>query len=535
MWRIKILSGSQKGKSYSLKSGSNKFGRGEQSDCRIDSAQVSKQHFEIVVRDDKFFLKDLESSNGTFVNGVRVRNALLKKGDKIAVHDIVLELTDQTEAKSSKALSSPTRPVALAAQPQLSPNLSSHHQEEVISASEISLESGPNVFDPAKYVDKYLEKAVYPALFQLTHKFDLRIVVIGFSLVFVFVMTLLAIVPMSNITQETVQTESRRRALTLARALAQANEKVVRNNDFASYTTDLILREDGIEDVFIISKDGAIIAPSERVGSRPKQAGFINQIRGAMRESSAVLSSNQIIASAPILAFDSDLQQNTAKATVVVVYDPQSLTFSDGRAFSMFFQMLLISLLLGFGMFYLLAQVAEYPLQALKKNLDELLAHRTDHLQLPIKSKALSDVIINLNSLISRAGMASGPQLMDQPGLNETEIRNVIKIMGFPALLLNKLGMIVDVNHQFEALTGYTAGNLVQKNLSALPDQALQKNLQELVAKAQAQSQVIAQDQIEIASMMLSIQCQALGAVSGGADFYLISFAPLMESQGGAA
>jgi PAS domain S-box-containing protein len=142
---------------------------------------------------------------------------------------------------------------------------------------------------------------------------------------------------------------------------------------------------------------------------------------------------------------------------------------------------------------------------------------------------------VNLNSLISRAGMSTGPQLMDQQGLNEIELKNVVKIMGFPALLLNKLGMIVDVNPQFEALTGYSSVVLLQKNLSALPDQALQKNLQELIKKSQSQSQITARDQIEMASMMLSIQCQSLGTPNGGSEFYLISFAPLTESQGGAA
>jgi PAS domain S-box-containing protein len=136
---------------------------------------------------------------------------------------------------------------------------------------------------------------------------------------------------------------------------------------------------------------------------------------------------------------------------------------------------------------------------------------------------------------VSRGGVSGGPQLLEHSGINENEIRNIIKIMGFPGLLINKMGMILEINPQFEALTGYSAMQLFNQNIVAIPDQALQKNLQELIKKSGAQPQVTVNDQIEISSMMLSIQCQALGQSNGQPEFYLISFAPLTESQGGAA
>jgi PAS domain S-box-containing protein len=201
----------------------------------------------------------------------------------------------------------------------------------------------------------------------------------------------------------------------------------------------------------------------------------------------------------------------------------------------MFIQMLAIALLLGFVMFYLLAKVVEYPLVQLKKNLDEVLSNKVDHVQTSIRSQALHDVLVNINSLVSRGGVSGGPQLLEHSGINENEIRNIIKIMGFPGLLINKMGMILEINPQFEALTGYSAMQLFNQNIVAIPDQALQKNLQELIKKSGAQPQVTVNDQIEISSMMLSIQCQALGQSNGQPEFYLISFAPLTESQGGAA
>ncbi|NBQ54444.1 MAG: hypothetical protein EBU49_12825 [Proteobacteria bacterium] len=123
------------------------------------------------------------------------------------------------------------------------------NKEQMLN-QDLQNESFKRLQDVKRKVEDYLSRTVYPALFQLTHQFDLKQVVIGFSLVFVFILTLLSVVPMTSISKESIQTESRRRAITLARALAQANEKVIRSNDLSNYTTDLILREDGINDVF---------------------------------------------------------------------------------------------------------------------------------------------------------------------------------------------------------------------------------------------------------------------------------------------
>lgn len=60
---------------------------GRQPDCalRIPTGDVSRRHCEITVGDKDVILKDLRSSNGTFVNGERVAEAKLKAGDKLSV------------------------------------------------------------------------------------------------------------------------------------------------------------------------------------------------------------------------------------------------------------------------------------------------------------------------------------------------------------------------------------------------------------------------------------------------------------------
>ncbi|MEO0247748.1 MAG: FHA domain-containing protein, partial [candidate division WOR-3 bacterium] len=54
-------------------------------DISLDDKTVSRRHARIVRRDNRYFIEDLESLNGTFVNNLRIKEAKLKHGDLITV------------------------------------------------------------------------------------------------------------------------------------------------------------------------------------------------------------------------------------------------------------------------------------------------------------------------------------------------------------------------------------------------------------------------------------------------------------------
>lgn len=64
---------------------------GRQTDCqiRIPSGDVSRHHCEIAVGGESVSVRDLGSSNGTFVNKRRVTQTDVQAGDLIAVGDMV--------------------------------------------------------------------------------------------------------------------------------------------------------------------------------------------------------------------------------------------------------------------------------------------------------------------------------------------------------------------------------------------------------------------------------------------------------------
>ena len=60
-------------------------GRKEDCDVRLDHKSVSKMHCVLVKTDGLLLLRDLGSTNGTRVNGTRVRRAALLPNDQIAI------------------------------------------------------------------------------------------------------------------------------------------------------------------------------------------------------------------------------------------------------------------------------------------------------------------------------------------------------------------------------------------------------------------------------------------------------------------
>jgi pSer/pThr/pTyr-binding forkhead associated (FHA) protein len=60
-------------------------GRAARADFVVDAALVSRLHCRLTLDDSGLGVEDLESTNGTWVNGRKVRRAPLVSGDKLKV------------------------------------------------------------------------------------------------------------------------------------------------------------------------------------------------------------------------------------------------------------------------------------------------------------------------------------------------------------------------------------------------------------------------------------------------------------------
>lgn len=64
-------------------------GRDSDADLQIPLAEVSRRHCEISIKKDKVSVRDLGSSNGTYINNKRIQQATLSAGNTLTVGPVV--------------------------------------------------------------------------------------------------------------------------------------------------------------------------------------------------------------------------------------------------------------------------------------------------------------------------------------------------------------------------------------------------------------------------------------------------------------
>ncbi|MCB0308828.1 MAG: GGDEF domain-containing protein [Bdellovibrionales bacterium] len=95
-----IIHGSDFGKRHSLEKQEMLIGRGEHTDVRILSENVSRQHAKIFRKGQDFIVEDLNSTNGTFINTKKVVQSTLRDGDLVLIGNTILKFISGTNIEN---------------------------------------------------------------------------------------------------------------------------------------------------------------------------------------------------------------------------------------------------------------------------------------------------------------------------------------------------------------------------------------------------------------------------------------------------
>lgn len=75
------------------------IGRDSKSDIQLDDASVSRRHASLTRINNQFFVEDLGSTNGTYLNKKKVTMHILKNGDKIVVGHFLVNFESEQDQK----------------------------------------------------------------------------------------------------------------------------------------------------------------------------------------------------------------------------------------------------------------------------------------------------------------------------------------------------------------------------------------------------------------------------------------------------
>ena len=102
---LRFISGKYQGGEYPLQeAGELIIGRSSELDMVLIEDMVSRKHAKISLAPGAISIADLGSTNGTFVNGEKVKKARLKEGDRILIGTSILKLVSATRQEGETAL-----------------------------------------------------------------------------------------------------------------------------------------------------------------------------------------------------------------------------------------------------------------------------------------------------------------------------------------------------------------------------------------------------------------------------------------------
>jgi pSer/pThr/pTyr-binding forkhead associated (FHA) protein len=102
---LRGLGGRHHGRSFTLER-PRVIGRGGEADIRIDDPLAAERHARLEPLGDAVLLRDLGSATGSLVNGVQVRDALLRPGDQVVIgphHRFVVEAPGRASEEAAPA------------------------------------------------------------------------------------------------------------------------------------------------------------------------------------------------------------------------------------------------------------------------------------------------------------------------------------------------------------------------------------------------------------------------------------------------
>lgn len=558
MWALRILTGTQAGNILELKMGRNLIGRGPTCDIKMTSPGVSKEHTEVMVYKDKIVVTDLKSSNGTYLNGVRLQNGILRLGDKLGIHDVLVDVIpapdirpastrSQAQAPSNNSVSVPYYGGGAAPQmppPMHIPQNMPHSMPQGMPQPMNSM-PGPDMMQagspapaPAYHpggvkallekAQQYLERVALPGVYKLPQFVELKMVLLGFVVVFIFTTTLLSMIPMVQITRASIVNESKRRAASIARTVATLNSTALLQNSYSSLSTNAAETEDGVKQVLIVQQtDGMILAPATRAGTTPDLP-FVHVARREMRPQSVEVDSSTIGASFPIGLFDPNTGEQVVRAHAIVLYDIGNLAFDDGRAISLFMQTLLIASLVGLVLFFFMYKLIEYPLNSLNAQLDTAMRDKTDNTEVNFMFPPLQALIGNINSLLTRYIHGSAETGASASGFinKDGEAENLVQMVGFPCVTISKEGRMIACNQAFTQVVRMETSAVQGHSYKSLPDIALQQNIEGLLSRVNENPRVLQTDQLEFSGHLCILSCQGMTSSAGEVDYFVITVSP---------
>lgn len=513
MYKLTVVGGPAKGESYTLRdSGETSIGRVEGNDVVLHSSKVSKKHCVLVVSNKDVQVKDVGSSNGTFVNGTLAKLKLIKPGDRVSVGEYVFELVKVEPPKPKTSLPAnvvPIRGVPVAAVGEA-------------NAFDAPKNDAPPQ-DPLEKAKYYFDKHIINFVYNLNETYEWRALTIGMIAILTAAASLLSAYPILERVSDKLTNEAAGRALLLARQMVDRNAPFIFEHQETKVDVQYVERERGVLSAYVIDMDGRILAPGRKLNqniSEPDEGAFANSARNQFLKSEQAEQrvgyfGDKVGVAVPLRVFSSASGKNVIVAVSLVYFDKSSVVIDPGTEMLIYIEALIFAAIIGSVVFVSFYRLTLRPIADLNRQIDQVLKGNAQVVEKKYKMEELNPLIDVVNSALQRA-TAAGPGAMAPNASDEA-----IELLKFAGGFMRGSGLMVFSGEKkivywgpfIEEITGIRAEGALGQDVGAVArDSAFAAFVEDLFARVTfAGSEPVTED-FEFSGTSYRLQAMASGS-----------------------
>lgn len=530
MWSIRFLSGPKAGKKIILPPGLVVLGRESSCQIPVPANGISKKHVQITVGEKELVIEDLNSRNGTFIKGKQIHSQTLKSGDRVALYNVIFEVTRQDAPQE----------FPVHGMPYPSQDSSLLTQAHGDGFSQRSTGKKGSSFENIKTsVLSYMNNVILPGIYKLAEWIEFKFLVGCFVMGFIILVTVFSIFPLISILRANIEQESRYNAENIAMTVAEINKDVLKKGLQTAATVDFALRRPKVETAYIISAiDGRILAPANIAHTYPRSS-LIHKARKLNKTTVEKMGVSSIAAIVPISFYNPETGESLPRFYSVVIYQIDSLITGAKKVGSLLVQNFLIAGIIGAFLFFCLISLIEFPIKSLNNQLGQALKEeKSSSITLNYQSQILTELCNHINSALNQISLnriihqkTTGEEEGD---LNhrQNEMNNLVEVVGFPALSINiEQETVASLNSNFTDQIGLA--EILHQPVADISNNSLKEHLQDLIEQGKNNPQEIAFGEIALNQMNLQSTCQFIMGKKSPAYAIITFMSP--EAEEGAA
>jgi hypothetical protein len=455
MYKIAVVAGNLRGEEFELNSGENVIGRSEECEIHLDVQGVSKKHCSITVTDDVAYLKDLDSSNGTFVNGKLIRSMTVKDKDKITLPDLILQLVYVKEKKII-----------------IKRTISDDEDDDFMKGGDVP----PDLPGKIKHYFKY---KIMPMIYGINEEYEWRVLMGILLSVFILVTITLTIFPVLNDSKNILLRETAKRGAHYAEEIGRMNARALEKKQLDRINTNFLGKIDDVDSYELFDLEGRIVRPLSKLNEYISDTFSIQAkeklITAKNNDGSYIfkkrLGDGVIGIGKKIMAYNPKFGIFEPVGIIAIRFAPASLVIEEAKSSQAYMESLVTSAIVSvifFGMVYYLTVL---PFEEMKFQIEEAIRGKRRTLESKYLMGEINPLRNSINSMLQRLReLQSDPDdaefaEVEEDGSYVTTLCEFIRGAGVPAIVLDSEKNIQKMNADVEDIVGFRESSSQGLNL----------------------------------------------------------------------